>query len=62
MVKAQEAAREAVQVLVEGPLRAAGLDGVQVVVRLPGEARPAGLDRERWDESRPLAEVLNEAR
>ncbi len=62
MVKAQRAAREAVQALVEGPLRAAGLVGVEVVVRLPGEARPAGLDRERWDESRPLAEVLNEAR
>lgn len=62
MIKAQASAREAVEALVRGPLQVAGLKGVRVVVQLPGEARPAGLDQERWDESRPMAEVLREAR
>lgn len=62
MANAQASARSAIQALIATPLRAAGLDGVRVVVQLPGEARPANLDREQWDESRPLAEVLREAR
>lgn len=60
--KAQASARGAVQALVAAPLAAAGVKGVTVVVRLPGEAKPAGLDRERWEMSRPIAEVLREAR
>ena len=62
MARAQTAARAAVQALVAAPLAAAGIEDVKVVVRLPGEARPSGLDAERWDESRPLAEVLAEQR
>ncbi|WP_425229387.1 hypothetical protein [Sphingomonas sp.] len=58
--RAQAAARKAVARLVAAPLDAAGLTGVRVVVRLPGEVRPAGLDRRQWDMSRPIAEVLNE--
>lgn len=61
MMKAQENARQAVEAMVAAPLKAAGLGTVRVVVKLPGEDRPAGLDRERWDESRPLSEVLNQA-
>ena len=56
--RAQAAAREAVAALVAAPLAAAGLGDVAVRVRLAGEDRPAGLDRERWDESRPVAEVV----
>ena len=56
--RAQAAAREAVAALVAAPLAAAGLDGVTVRVRLAGEDRPAGLDDQRWDASRPIAEVL----
>lgn len=57
MDKAREAARAAVQDLASGVLRGAGMSQVQVVVVLPGEASrlPNG---ERWDETRPLAEVL----
>jgi hypothetical protein len=62
MARAQAAARAAVQALVRAPLSAAGIGDVKVVVRLPGEARAAGVEAERWDESRPLAEVLREAR
>jgi hypothetical protein len=62
MASAQASARDAVQALVAAPLRAAGLTDVRVVVQLPGEARPAALDREQWDESRPLAEVLQDRR
>ena len=58
LARAQAAARDAVAALVAAPLAAAGMDGVTVRVRLAGEDRPAGLDRERWDESRPIAEVV----
>ena len=61
IANAQASARTAVQARVAAPLRAAGLTDVRVVIQLPGEARPAGLDREQWDESRPLAEVLRNA-
>ena len=62
VVRAQASARTAVQALITAPLAAAGIADVKVVVRLPGEERPAGLDRERWDETRPLGEVLAQAR
>lgn len=58
MAKAQENARRAVEGMVAAPLKAAGLGNVRVVVQLPGEERPPGIDSERWDESRPLSEVL----
>lgn len=61
LAQARESARAAVGALVSGPLAAAGIADVKVVVRLPGEDRPAGLDHERWDASRPIAEVLREA-
>lgn len=59
--RAQASARDAVEALVSGPLLAAGLDDVRVIVRLPGEAKPVGLSREQWDESRPLRDVLNQS-
>lgn len=62
MAQAQAAARTAVQALVAAPLAAAGVNDVAVVVRLPGEDRPASLSREQWDMSRPLDEVLRQAR
>lgn len=62
IAKAQASARAAVQALVAAPLTAAGIADVTVIVRLPGEDRPAGLDAERWDMSRPIADVLREAR
>ncbi|WP_419808792.1 hypothetical protein [Sphingomonas sp.] len=58
LAKAQAAARDAIAALVASPLAAAGVGEVRVVVRLAGEERPAGLDREQWDMSRPLTEVL----
>lgn len=60
--KAREAARTAVRSLVAAPLAAAGIAGVTVTVRLPGDDRPAGLNRERWDLSRPIADVLRQGR
>lgn len=62
MAKAREVARNAVGRFVEAPLAAAGLSGVSVVVRLPGDPRPPGMSSEQWDVSRPIAEVLAEAR
>lgn len=62
IARARGSARAAVRDLVAAPLAAAGMNDVRVVVRLPGEDRPAGLDRERWDMSRPIADVLREAR
>lgn len=59
VARAQESARSAVAALTAAPLAAAGLTNVRVVVRLPGEARPAGLDRERWNESTPISDLLN---
>lgn len=60
LARAQAAAREAVAGLVSAPLAAAGLGDVTVRVRLAGEDRPAGLDDERWDESRPVADVVRQ--
>lgn len=62
IARARESARAAVGDLVAAPLAAAGVGDVRVVVRLPGEDRPAGLDREQWDRSRPIADVLRDAR
>ena len=59
--KARENARAAVRRLVAAPLAAAGLDEVQVFVRLPGEERPAGLSKERWDVSKSLQEIYGNA-
>ena len=59
--RARENARAAVRRLVAAPLAAAGLGEVQVFVRLPGEDRPAGLSKERWDVSKSLQEIYNDA-
>lgn len=60
VAKAQEAARVAVARLIEAPLAAAGQAGVRVVVRLPGEAKPAALTEEQWDVSRSLEEIYRD--
>jgi hypothetical protein len=62
VAKAQAAAREAIATNLRLALGAAGMGDVEVVVRLPGEARPADLPREQWDMSRPISEVLAELR
>ena len=62
IANAQESAREAVSRLVAVPLQVAGQDDVRVVVRLPGERKPAALATEQWDMSRPMSEVLAELR
>lgn len=55
---ARAAAREAMAANVEVPLRAAGFDRVEVVVRFPDD--PGGLP-ERWDTSRSPEAVLRDA-
>lgn len=60
VAKAQAAAREAIAANLGLSLRAAGLGDVRLVVRLPGEAKPANLKDEQWDMSRPISEVLAE--
>ncbi len=55
--RARASAREAMQVLVGTPLRAAGLGEVKVIVRYPWEADPGGAAIS-WDESRTVEKVL----
>jgi hypothetical protein len=58
LAAATRAAREAIARNLQTPLAAAGLGNVTVVVRAPTDGRPG--DRERWDVSRSIAEVLEE--
>ncbi|WP_375420822.1 DUF4230 domain-containing protein [uncultured Sphingomonas sp.] len=60
VARAQEAARVAVARLIEAPLAAAGQDGVRVVIRMPGEEKPAALSEEQWDVSRSLEEIYRD--
>ena len=57
MAAAGQAGRAALSRNLEAPLRAARLGDVSVEVRTPFEGRS---DRERWDVSRSIAEVLAE--
>ena len=56
--RARASARDAMQDLVETPLRAAGLGEVRVVVRYPWEANTGGTSV-RWDESRSVEQVTH---
>lgn len=56
--RARENARAVVRRMAEGPLAAAGLDDVRVAVSFPWEPKQPS-DRERWDESRRVEDVLN---
>ena len=58
MAAASRSAREAIAKNIETPLRAAGIENVSVVVRMPTDG--AGNGSERWDVSRSIAEVLAE--
>lgn len=58
LAAATRAAREAIGRNLEGPLRAAGLGNVKVVVRAPTDGQVGS--GERWDVSRSIAEVLEE--
>jgi len=58
MSQARANARRAVTRLVEQPLRAAGLGDVRVAVRFKGDPTPAAQERQMWDESTPLSEIL----
>lgn len=59
LANARDAARKAVADLAGGILTGANLHGVTVAVLLPGESNGTA-DRERWDETRPLVEVLSQ--
>ncbi len=58
LAAAQQAAREAIARNLQGPLQAAGLGNVTVVVRAPTDG--GARDGERWDVSRTIEEVLAE--
>ena len=58
LTAAQQAAREAIARNLQGPLEAAGLSDISIVVRTPTDG--TGSDGERWDVSRSIAEVLEE--
>jgi cytochrome c-type biogenesis protein CcmH/NrfF len=57
LAAATAAAREAIARNLQGPLRAAGLSDVRIVVRTPTDG---GGDGERWNVSRSIEEVLRE--
>ena len=59
LLKAQEAAAEAIAANLRGPLAAAGIGDVRVLVVPRSEAGPAQADQ-RWDVSRSIAEVLRQ--
>lgn len=54
--KARDSARKAVQNIISAPLQAAGFGRIKVLTRFPWERR--GLVAERWDESKPLSEII----
>jgi hypothetical protein len=58
--KARENARAVLTNLAQGPLTAAGIDGVRVAVRFPWEPKGAGNDGEQMDRSRRVEDVLGE--
>jgi hypothetical protein len=62
MNKARENARATLAKMAQSPLAAAGLDGVRVAVSFPWEPKGTKGDRERWDESRRVEDVLKERR
>jgi hypothetical protein len=57
--KARDNARVALATLLRAPLNAAGVRDVNIVVHFPTDG---GRVNERWDESRSLARVLEDAR
>jgi hypothetical protein len=57
--KARDNARVALASLLRAPLNAAGIADVNIVVHFPTDG---GRSNERWDESRSLARVLEDAR
>lgn len=58
--RARENARVVIGRLAAGPLQAAKLGEVRVSVRFPWEPRRTPNAVERWDESRPVEDVLRE--
>jgi hypothetical protein len=56
VAQARDNARRALAALARGPLQAAGLAGVRVIVTFPHER--GGRDDEQWDRSRSVPEVL----
>ncbi|MFC4292845.1 DUF4230 domain-containing protein [Sphingorhabdus arenilitoris] len=55
--KARAGAKEAVAALARLPLEAAGKSNIKIVVKFPFEG---GENLDRWDESRPIADVIRE--
>jgi hypothetical protein len=60
MNKARENARAVLTRMAEGPLAAAGIEGVRVAVSFPWEPKSAGSDGEQMDRSRRVEDVLEE--
>lgn len=60
MKRARANARAVIGRLASAPLQAAQLGEVRVAVRFPWEPKPVASDGERWDESRPVEDVLRE--
>jgi hypothetical protein len=58
--QARANARQVVAKMAQGPLQAAGLGEVKVVVKFPWEAGDKAAAGERWDQSRRPEEVLEE--
>ncbi len=58
ITKAREAARMAIAALASGTLKGAGLTNVTVAIAFPWEPKSLAPNGERWDETRPLVEVL----
>jgi hypothetical protein len=59
IAKARDAAAEAIAANLRGPLAAAGIGDVRVLVVQRGETGPGRVDQ-RWDVSRSIAEVLRQ--
>ncbi len=59
IARARDEGRQRVAHLLELPLEASGVEGVTVEVRYASEGKPSD---ERWDVSRSIQEVLDEAR
>jgi hypothetical protein len=59
MAKARDNARVALAQLLRTPLNAAGIRDVNIIVHFPADG---DRSKERWDESRTLARVLEDAR
>lgn len=59
--QARENARAVLTRMAQGPLAAAGLGDIKVAVSFPWEPKSAGGEGERWDQSRRVEDVIENA-